>query len=131
MRFSAVHAPHPWHHSRIIREHDGYDTVMRENGKGFSGGELQRLELARALERELTLLLLDEFTSALDTLTEEKVMDAIRATGTTCIIVAHRLSTIRDADQILVMDKGRIVARGTHEELMSECDLYHELVSMG
>ena len=118
-------------HSRIIREHDGYDTVMRENGKGFSGGELQRLELARALEREPTLLLLDEFTSALDTLTEERVMDAIRATGTTCIIVAHRLSTIRDADQILVMDKGRIVARGTHEELMSECDLYHELVSMG
>ena len=118
-------------HGRIIREHDGYDTLMRENGKGFSGGELQRIELARALEREPTLLLLDEFTSALDALTEEKVMKAIRDSEITCIIVAHRLSTIRDADTILVMDEGRIVARGSHEELMSECSLYRELVSMG
>ena len=116
---------------RIIKEGEGYDMFVCENGKNFSGGELQRLELARALETEPTVLLLDEFTSALDALTEEKVMEAIRDLGVTCIIVAHRLSTIRDADQILVMEAGRIVAKGTHDELMAENELYHDLVSMG
>lgn len=118
-------------HDRIVSENDGYQTLMRENGKGFSGGELQRLELARALGVEPTILLLDEFTSALDAHTEEKVMGAIRALGVTSVIVAHRLSTIRDADQIIVLDRGRIVAQGTHDELMGSCQLYYDLVSTG
>ena len=116
-------------HPRIIREVHGYDTVMRENGKGFSGGELQRLELARALEKDPTFLLLDEFTSALDAMTEEKVMQAIRERGTTCVIVAHRLSTVRDADQIVVMQDGRIAEQGTHDELMALNGLYRALVA--
>lgn len=116
-------------HERILSEPDGYQALMRENGKGFSGGELQRLELARALEMEPTIPLLDEFTSALDALTEDKVMKAIRTLGVSSVIVAHRLSTIRDADQIIVLDKGHIVARGTHEELFECCQLYHDMVS--
>lgn len=118
-------------HERIISEPDGYRALMRENGKGYSGGELQRLELARALEVEPTILLLDEFTSALDALTEDKVMRAIRTLDVTSIIVAHRLSTIRDADQIIVLDKGRIAAMGTHDELIERCKLYHDMVSTG
>jgi ABC-type bacteriocin/lantibiotic exporter with double-glycine peptidase domain len=118
-------------HERIISEPDGYRALMRENGKGYSGGELQRRELARALEVEPTILLLDEFTSALDALTEDKVMRAIRTLDVTSIIVAHRLSTIRDADQIIVLDKGRIAAMGTHDELIERCKLYHDMVSTG
>ena len=116
-------------HERIIRDREGYDAVVLENGKNFSGGELQRMELARALEMEPTILLLDEFTSALDALTEERVMRQIRLSEATCVIVAHRLSTIRDADQIIVMDKGRIVQVGTHDALMAEGGLYRDLVS--
>ncbi|MBP3894605.1 MAG: ATP-binding cassette domain-containing protein [Atopobiaceae bacterium] len=116
-------------HERIANGPDGYQALIHENGKGFSGGELQRLELARALEVEPTILLLDEFTSALDALTEEKVIQAIRSLDVTSIIVAHRLSTIRDADQIIVLDKGHIAAQGTHEELFESCQLYHDMVS--
>ncbi|MBR0399267.1 MAG: ATP-binding cassette domain-containing protein [Mogibacterium sp.] len=115
-------------HDRIIRESRDYGTMIKENGRNFSGGELQRLELARSLAHEPTLLLLDEFTSALDALTEDKAMQALRIKGTTCVIVAHRLSTIVDCDRIYVMDKGRIVQQGTHAELYKQDGLYRTLV---
>lgn len=101
---------------------------MIENGRNFSGGELQRMELARALSAEPTILLLDEFTSALDAVTEAEVFDSIRQKGTTCIIVAHRLSTVASCDSILVMDGGRIVQRGTHQDLFHTEGLYRELL---
>ena len=115
-------------HDRIMRDRDGYGSYMLENGKNFSGGELQRLELARALSHEPTLLFLDEFTSALDALTEDRVIKSIRDKGTTCVIVAHRLSTIVDCDRIYVMDKGRVVEEGTHDELYKLGGLYKKLV---
>ncbi len=117
-------------HNRITRERLGYGDVIRENGRNFSGGELQRLEIARALAHEPRILFLDEFTSALDALTEDKVINNIRRKGTTCIIVAHRLSTIVDCDRIYVMDKGKVVQEGKHEELYSQEGLYRELISM-
>ena len=91
---------------------------------------MQRLELARALAHEPTILFLDEFTSALDALTEDKVINNIRHKGITCIIVAHRLSTIVDCDKIYVMDKGKVVQTGTHEELFNREGLYRELIAM-
>ena len=115
-------------HERIMRNSETYDAPVLEGGRNYSGGELQRLELARALAQEPTLLLLDEFTSALDALTEEKVFEAIRDKGTTCILAAHRLSTVRQCDQILVMKNGRIVERGTHEALSREGTLYRRLI---
>jgi ABC-type multidrug transport system fused ATPase/permease subunit len=101
---------------------------MQENGRNFSSGELQRMELARALAHEPTLLFLDEFTSALDALTESRVIKSIRDKGTTCVIVAHRLSTIVDCDRIYVMDKGKIVQEGTHSELYAQEGLYRTLI---
>ena len=115
-------------HDRISRERDGYSATMLENGKNFSGGELQRLELARALSHEPTMLFLDEFTSALDALTEDKVIKSIRDKKTTCVIVAHRLSTIVDCDRIYVMDHGKVVEEGTHDELYKLCGLYKKLI---
>mgnify|MGYP002624776322 FL=1 len=115
-------------HNRIVKEKKDYGTLVQENGHNFSGGELQRFELARALAHEPTLLLLDEFTSALDAITEENAMKALRAKGTTCVIVAHRLSTIVDCDCIYVMDQGRIVQKGTHAQLYQEEGLYKKLV---
>jgi ABC-type bacteriocin/lantibiotic exporter with double-glycine peptidase domain len=115
-------------YDRITREREGFDAAVQENGRNFSGGERQRLELSRALSLETSILLLDEFTSALDSLTEQKVFDAIRNKGVSCIIAAHRLSTVIQCDKIIVMDKGRIVEMGTHEELYRANGIYHKLI---
>lgn len=117
-------------HNRIMQNSENYDAPVLENGRNYSGGELQRMELARALSQEPTLLLLDEFTSALDAVTEEKVFQAIKNKGTTCILAAHRLSTVRQCDQILVMKDGKIIERGNHEELYRSGTLYQQLIDM-
>ncbi|MFE1958814.1 ABC transporter ATP-binding protein [Streptomyces sp. NPDC059479] len=117
-------------HDHIVSLPDGYDTLVGERGYRFSGGEKQRLAIARTILRDPPVLILDEATSALDTRTEHAVQQAIDALsrGRTTITIAHRLSTVRDADQIVVLDKGRVAERGSHDELLRQDGRYAALV---
>ena len=127
--FSMVMAAHDAQiHEEIAERPGAYQSQLTENGKNFSGGQRQRMEIATALAKDPSILIMDEGTSALDPKTEEKVMQHIGNLGITLILIAHRLSTIRDCDCIYVMEQGKVSQQGTHEELMQQDGLYRELM---
>src|SRR5206468_2769683 len=117
-------------HDLITRLPDGYDTMVGERGYRFSGGEKQRIAIARTILRDPPIVILDEATSALDTETERAVQSALEelAEGRTTLAIAHRLSTVRDADQIAVLERGRLAEVGSHDELLSICGRYASMV---
>ena len=113
----------------IMAREGGFYGKLTEGGKDLSGGQRQRIEIARVLAQDPSIIIMDEATSALDAKTEYELVKAVKDRGITCIVIAHRLSTIRDCDEIIVLDKGMVVERGTHEELYAKGGFYSELIS--
>jgi ABC-type multidrug transport system fused ATPase/permease subunit len=112
----------------VVKNLTGIEGVIDEGGRNINGGQRQRIEIARALVQEPAVLVLDEATAALDSVSESAILNAVRRRGMTCVLVAHRLSTIRDCDEIIVLERGRIVERGTHASMMKTSGPYAQLI---
>ena len=128
--FEMIYAAHDAQiYDDILAREGGFYGKLTEGGKDLSGGQRQRLEIARVLAQDPSIIIMDEATSALDARTEYELVKAVKERGITCIVIAHRLSTIRDCDEIIVLDKGRVAERGTHDELYAQGGMYAELIS--